>query len=507
MASQQYIREPHKNDVLFGRGGGINNHPGNRNYRNIVHEYKEDYTLSTNKQDKTDISNKVIALVHMLKPPGKFLARCKHDPSLWEEVSVAEAIKKTSQALREGAPKIRAKALLDFPAQSKVKTSRQRLSGRISARTSDDDSKNKKRNANDMAHFEEGTKKKLKELFAPVVHTSTVRDEEKRAMVAEMNAQARRWVNDAKLRALNKVIEKSVSIQIPKVESQKPVDQLAMTPPLSPRLKAGKTKDDVNCDIGNITTEKIQSSSDNGFRRIHSLATSDADPYEGVNEPAKNPFKNEYEHQFSQNTRSNTCDDLRSERSTNLVADAKSFTSPFEVTGERLNYTAELHPTASNLVRDISVPDVDQITFHKDNGVPKSSNRSFSISQLTDLDVITTKPPLRRYNSLALSDVDNGELNTNDPFRNPFSGETPSRISFKRSTTDRSLTSELSDLPELNNGGYEERDFDEGMCSISESNNGVSIADLFAHHRIPTAAKIFGRSYIPKGFTSSQNSQ
>jgi len=506
MTSLQYIREPHKNDVLFGRGGGINNHPGNRNYRNIVHEYKEAYTLSTNKQDKTDISNKVIALVHMLKPPGKFLARSKHDPSLWEEVSVAEAIKKTSQALREGAPKIRAKALLDFPAQSKVKTPHQRLSERISARTSDEDSKKKKRNANDITDFEEGTKKKLKELLAPVDHTATVGDDEKRAMVAEMNAQARRWINDAKLRALNKVIEKSVSIQIPKVESQKPVDQLAMTPPLSPRLKAVKAKDDVNRDICNLATEKIQSSSDNGFKRIHSLATSDADPYEGVNEPAKNPFNNEYE-QYGQDARSDTYNDSHSERSTNVVVDDKSFTSPFEVTGERLNYTAELHPTASNLVRDISVPDVDQITFRKDNGVPKSSNRSFSISQLTDLDVITTKSPLRRYNSLALSDVDNGELNTNDPFRNPFSGESPGRISFKRSTTDRSLTSELTDLPELNKGGYEERDFDEGMCSISESNNGVSIADLFAHHRIPTGAKIFGRSYIPKGFTSSQNSQ
>ena len=41
--SNQGIERPHDNDVLFGRGGNINIHPGNETFRKIVHQKKRVY--------------------------------------------------------------------------------------------------------------------------------------------------------------------------------------------------------------------------------------------------------------------------------------------------------------------------------------------------------------------------------------------------------------------------------------------------------------------------------
>jgi hypothetical protein len=105
------IRKPHPNDVLSGRGGGINSHPGNKTFRDWVRERKEAYNLAITKAEKAEIAHEVINLVRSLNPPGRFLQR---DPnsvtgySWWVEVDSNRALAKTSQALREGAPQIRA---------------------------------------------------------------------------------------------------------------------------------------------------------------------------------------------------------------------------------------------------------------------------------------------------------------------------------------------------------------------------------------------------------------
>jgi hypothetical protein len=105
------IRKPHSNDVLSGRGGGINSHPGNKTFRDWVRERKEAYNLAITKAEKAEIAHEVINLVRSLNPPGRFLQR---DPnsvtgySWWVEVDSNRALAKTSQALREGAPQIRA---------------------------------------------------------------------------------------------------------------------------------------------------------------------------------------------------------------------------------------------------------------------------------------------------------------------------------------------------------------------------------------------------------------
>ena len=53
------ITEPSPNDVLFGRGKSIQNHPGNVRLRSIVETYNFEYTNST-KSRKTEISNEIV---------------------------------------------------------------------------------------------------------------------------------------------------------------------------------------------------------------------------------------------------------------------------------------------------------------------------------------------------------------------------------------------------------------------------------------------------------------
>lgn len=120
------ISRPHDHDVLSGRGGGINAHPGNQRFRDWVLERKESYTLGKDKGDKARVCQEVYDLIVSQDPPGRFLMREGGDkmkgrsggPSLnsasisggqskWVEIPTSRAMAKISQALREGAPSIR----------------------------------------------------------------------------------------------------------------------------------------------------------------------------------------------------------------------------------------------------------------------------------------------------------------------------------------------------------------------------------------------------------------
>mmetsp|Transcript_23368 Transcript_23368/g.34638 ORF Transcript_23368/g.34638 Transcript_23368/m.34638 type:complete len:385 (-) Transcript_23368:744-1898(-) len=120
------IRTPHPHDVLAGRGGGINAHPGNEQFREWVKERKNDYNLAANKADKAVVARAVIDMVKVQNPPGRFLMR---DPnggvgSWWIELDDVKTMAKTSQALREGAPSIRAQYKTEFQANKQKATKR-----------------------------------------------------------------------------------------------------------------------------------------------------------------------------------------------------------------------------------------------------------------------------------------------------------------------------------------------------------------------------------------------
>lgn len=95
------VTRPTHNDVLFGRGGGVNRHVGNIHFRQLVSKYEYDYRATHRKADKTDISARIVSIIRNLDPPGRFL---KNDEGVWRDVGDEKARNKTSQALRERGP-------------------------------------------------------------------------------------------------------------------------------------------------------------------------------------------------------------------------------------------------------------------------------------------------------------------------------------------------------------------------------------------------------------------
>jgi len=101
------IVQPNKNDVLCGRGGRINAHDGNVQFREIIVKHKKEYlSKATKKLDKAHIAARIIQEIRTLHPPGRFL---KEDSStgMWWDIGDQKAIKKAGQALREDAPDLR----------------------------------------------------------------------------------------------------------------------------------------------------------------------------------------------------------------------------------------------------------------------------------------------------------------------------------------------------------------------------------------------------------------
>mmetsp|Transcript_25214 Transcript_25214/g.37135 ORF Transcript_25214/g.37135 Transcript_25214/m.37135 type:complete len:308 (+) Transcript_25214:94-1017(+) len=93
-----------ENDVLCGRGGETNHHPGNVRYRTLVKSMQREY-LDAKRRDKPRIARKIVDTISAMNPPGRFLKR--DSKGCWNEIGINKAREKTSQALREGAPEIR----------------------------------------------------------------------------------------------------------------------------------------------------------------------------------------------------------------------------------------------------------------------------------------------------------------------------------------------------------------------------------------------------------------
>ena len=104
----QVIRQPLTNDVIGGRGNGANLHPGNIYFRSLVATHKARYLAAT-ARDKKEIKKQIVYHIQSVSDtrstPGRFLI--KKAPGLWKCMSPKDALKKTGQALREDAPRIR----------------------------------------------------------------------------------------------------------------------------------------------------------------------------------------------------------------------------------------------------------------------------------------------------------------------------------------------------------------------------------------------------------------
>lgn len=97
------IDEPRDSDVLCGRGGAALRHPGNQTYRRLVHLNKGLY-ITCLKAEKFKISRSIVAAIR--EQDGRFLER-NTQKGTWYDIGDKKAIEKTSQALREGQPKLR----------------------------------------------------------------------------------------------------------------------------------------------------------------------------------------------------------------------------------------------------------------------------------------------------------------------------------------------------------------------------------------------------------------
>jgi hypothetical protein len=99
------VTDPRETDVLCGRGGAALRHPGNQTYRRLVNLNKGLY-ITCLKTEKLKISRSIVAAIREQK--GRFLER-DSKKGTWYDIGDKKAIEKTSQALREGQPKLRAK--------------------------------------------------------------------------------------------------------------------------------------------------------------------------------------------------------------------------------------------------------------------------------------------------------------------------------------------------------------------------------------------------------------
>jgi len=100
----------HDNDVLSGRGVGIAQHPGNERFRTLITtSYRDKFYCATYSNiEKKALAMEIVAHIHNLEPPGRFLKRgnskaraSKILDGSWETLSKKEALKKTTQALRD----------------------------------------------------------------------------------------------------------------------------------------------------------------------------------------------------------------------------------------------------------------------------------------------------------------------------------------------------------------------------------------------------------------------
>ena len=107
------ISNPNENDVLCGRGKGINKHAENVHHRSVIQSQKSDYLRQNTIPGKAHIVAGIVNTIRARNPAGCFLQQDK-GTGMWFDIGDVEAMKKTrkaitdyEKALREGATDIR----------------------------------------------------------------------------------------------------------------------------------------------------------------------------------------------------------------------------------------------------------------------------------------------------------------------------------------------------------------------------------------------------------------
>ncbi|CAJ1954575.1 unnamed protein product [Cylindrotheca closterium] len=90
------VKALNKNDVIFGRGRGFQNHPGNLRMRTIIERYKNEYH-SLRRQGKRDMVEKVYK--EIIENGARFLKKVDGEDE-WVKVDVPIALQKVSHTLR-----------------------------------------------------------------------------------------------------------------------------------------------------------------------------------------------------------------------------------------------------------------------------------------------------------------------------------------------------------------------------------------------------------------------
>jgi len=96
------VLKPMANDILSGRGAGVNLHPGNVYFRSLIQSNKQSY-IDADPGEKKRIIKRIVEIV--IKR-GRFLKQ-DSKAEMWIPITIDEARRKTGQALRENAPAIK----------------------------------------------------------------------------------------------------------------------------------------------------------------------------------------------------------------------------------------------------------------------------------------------------------------------------------------------------------------------------------------------------------------
>jgi len=100
---QQHINDFGLNDVLCGRGGAINNNPGNIKFRELVDTKKGEYNAA--KRGKKElVARDIVEAWRAQDPPGQFLKYNKIT-TLWSDIGDDKAVEKTFQTLKDSKEK------------------------------------------------------------------------------------------------------------------------------------------------------------------------------------------------------------------------------------------------------------------------------------------------------------------------------------------------------------------------------------------------------------------